>query len=64
MSAATFAVVLSDDGRLSLWPLSREIPWGWSATGFVGSKEDCLSDIAQTDKDAASAMEIPVDELS
>ena len=45
MNGRVFNVVQSDDGRLSLWSASREIPWSWRALGFAGSHEECLSHI-------------------
>lgn len=40
-----YAVVLSEDGRYSIWPIARTLPWGWAATGFQGGREACLSHI-------------------
>ncbi|ODN72174.1 MbtH family protein [Methylobrevis pamukkalensis] len=40
-------VVISDEGRYSIWPTWREIPAGWSATGFRGGRQACLDHIAE-----------------
>lgn len=48
MSDTQFTVVHSDDGRISLWPVTREIPWGWQGTGVFGPHEACLKHIEQT----------------
>lgn len=38
-------VVVSDEGRYSIWPDYREIPWGWRAEGFAGPRQACLDHI-------------------
>lgn len=40
-----YLVVISDEGRYSIWPEYKEIPWGWRAEGTSGSKESCLDHI-------------------
>ncbi|MFV0474051.1 MAG: MbtH family protein [Pikeienuella sp.] len=40
-----YAVVISEDGRHSIWPGFRPPPWGWSAEGFRGSRAACLAHI-------------------
>lgn len=42
-----YLVVISEDGRHSIWPAFRAVPWGWTAEGFRGSRDDCLTHIAQ-----------------
>ncbi|MEL6137600.1 MAG: MbtH family NRPS accessory protein [Cyanobacteria bacterium J06626_23] len=42
-----YRVVISDEGRYSIWPEYKEIPWGWRAEGKVGPKQDCLDYIAE-----------------
>jgi RimJ/RimL family protein N-acetyltransferase len=42
----THRVVANDDGQYSTWPRGRELPPGWTATGFAGSEEECLDHIA------------------
>lgn len=42
-----YRVVISDEGRYSIWPEYKEIPWGWRAEGKLGSKQDCLDYIAE-----------------
>ncbi len=40
-----FIVVMNAEEQYSLWPAGRTLPGGWTATGFQGSEEDCLSHI-------------------
>jgi len=40
-----FAVVANHEEQYSIWPVGRELPPGWRATGFAGSKEACLTHI-------------------
>ena len=42
-----YQVVISDEGRYSIWPDYKEIPWGWRAEGKRGSKRECLDHIAE-----------------
>ncbi|ATE55001.1 MbtH family protein [Actinosynnema pretiosum] len=41
----TFQVVVNDQDQHSIWFVERELPSGWTATGFTGSKQDCLKHI-------------------
>lgn len=41
-----YLVVISEERRYSIWPAFRAIPWGWTATGFRGAREECLAHIA------------------
>lgn len=43
----TYRVVISYEGRYSIWPADREIPLGWSDAGFTGSKQECLDYIKE-----------------
>ncbi|MBE9060577.1 MbtH family NRPS accessory protein [cf. Phormidesmis sp. LEGE 11477] len=43
----TYQVVISDEGRYSIWPTYKQIPWGWLATGTTGNKQVCLDHIAE-----------------
>lgn len=43
----TYQVVISDEGRYSIWPSYKQIPWGWQADGTVGSRQVCLDHIAE-----------------
>ncbi|AOM42094.1 MbtH family NRPS accessory protein [Xenorhabdus hominickii] len=40
-------VVVNVKKQYSVWPTEFEIPMGWMATGKTGSKEECLSHIAE-----------------
>lgn len=38
-------MVVNHEEQYSIWPLDRELPDGWSATGMTGTKEICLAHI-------------------
>ena len=40
-----YLVVLSEEGRYSIWPDYKNIPWGWKAEGTSGPKQVCLDHI-------------------
>jgi len=42
-----FLVVINHEEQYSIWPTEREIPLGWSAVGFAGTKVECLDHISQ-----------------
>lgn len=42
-----YDVVINHEEHYSIWPAGREIPNGWSATGFSGTKEECLAHIKE-----------------
>ncbi|MEL6468404.1 MAG: MbtH family NRPS accessory protein [Cyanobacteria bacterium J06623_4] len=48
MSQQTYRVVINNEGRYSIWPTYKEIPWGWHADAKSGTKEDCLDYIGDT----------------
>jgi MbtH protein len=41
----TYAVVRNDEDQYSIWEADRELPPGWHADGFRGSREACLAHI-------------------
>jgi len=43
----TYRVVISDEGRYSIWPEYKEIPWGWQAEKTSGSRQTCLDYITE-----------------
>ena len=43
-----YRVVVNDEEQYSIWPVDREVPAGWRAAGFEGSKDDCLAYIRET----------------
>ncbi|HEY7485631.1 MAG TPA: MbtH family NRPS accessory protein [Streptosporangiaceae bacterium] len=43
--AVPHQVVTNDEDQYSIWPVGRELPAGWSAEGFTGTKEECLGHI-------------------
>ncbi|MEL6553022.1 MAG: MbtH family NRPS accessory protein [Cyanobacteria bacterium J06621_11] len=42
-----YRVVINNQGRYSIWPEYKEIPWGWQAEGKIGSRQNCLDHISQ-----------------
>jgi MbtH protein len=42
-----YLVVVNDEWQYSIWPSGREIPMGWHAAGFEGSKAECLTHVAK-----------------
>lgn len=43
----TFRVVINHEEQYSIWAVGREIPLGWKASGFEGSKQECLDHIEE-----------------
>jgi MbtH protein len=39
----THMVVLNYEEQYSIWWADRELPAGWRASGFEGTKEECLA---------------------
>jgi MbtH protein len=44
---AVHAVVVNDEEQYSVWPSSRDLPPGWRAQGFRGSRDECLAHIEE-----------------
>ena len=42
-----YRVVINHEEQYSIWPADREIPAGWKATGFAGSRKECLDHIEE-----------------
>ncbi len=40
-------VVINDEEQYSIWAADRDIPAGWHATGFSGSRDECLEHIGE-----------------
>ncbi|MGH3939863.1 MAG: MbtH family protein [Pseudonocardiaceae bacterium] len=40
-----YEVVMNHEEQYSIWPADQEIPAGWNAVGFRGSKPDALDHI-------------------
>jgi MbtH protein len=38
-------VVVNHEEQYSIWAVGRDLPAGWSDTGFTGSREECLTHI-------------------
>jgi MbtH protein len=41
----TYRVVVNHEEQYSIWFAERELPAGWSATGFEGRRQECLAHI-------------------
>lgn len=41
----SFTVVCNDEEQYSIWAAGRDLPAGWTATGFEGTKDECLAHI-------------------
>lgn len=41
----TYRVVVNHEEQYSIWFAERELPAGWTATGFEGTRQDCLAHI-------------------
>lgn len=41
-----YQVVISVEERYSIWPTYKNIPFGWRAAGFRGTKQACLDHIS------------------
>lgn len=46
-SPAIYDVVANDEEQYSIWRTGRQIPAGWRAVGFRGSKDDCLEHVGK-----------------
>lgn len=42
-----YRVVISDEERYSIWPIYKDIPFGWRDGGFSGAKQSCLDHIGK-----------------
>ncbi len=40
-----YRVVVNHEEQYSIWAADRDLPLGWNAEGFVGSKAECLQHI-------------------
>ncbi|WP_017609331.1 MbtH family protein [Nocardiopsis xinjiangensis] len=41
----TYLVVVNHEEQYSIWSADRDVPDGWRAEGFSGTKEECLAHI-------------------
>ncbi len=46
-TADQYLVVVNDEEQYSIWAEGRPIPAGWQPVGVGGSRETCLSHIAE-----------------
>ncbi len=42
-----YKVVINHEEQYSIWFAERDLPNGWSATGYKGSKAECLAHIEE-----------------
>lgn len=42
-----YRVVVNHEEQYSIWPSDKDLPMGWRATGFEGSREACLDHIEE-----------------
>ncbi|KAB1928267.1 MbtH family NRPS accessory protein [Micromonospora noduli] len=42
-----YRVVVNQEEQYSVWPVDRELPAGWLATGHRGTRDDCLAHIEE-----------------
>lgn len=42
-----YVVVVNLEEQYSVWPVGKQIPEGWRATGASGDKQECLNHIAE-----------------
>ena len=47
LQGRTYQVVVNDEGQFSIWLAHRALPDGWDRVGPQGTKERCLSFIAE-----------------
>ena len=47
MAREMYAVVINHEEQYSIWPADREVPRGWKAVGFRGTKQECLDYIEE-----------------
>lgn len=43
----TYQVVVNHEDQYSVWAASGEPPVGWLATGFTGTRPECLAHITE-----------------
>ncbi|KAA0068965.1 MbtH family NRPS accessory protein [Rhodanobacter sp. T12-5] len=42
-----YIVVVNHEEQYSIWPAGRDIPSGWRADAFEGTRAECLAHIAR-----------------
>lgn len=47
MDERRYLVVVNQEEQYSIWQADRDLPAGWSAEGFSGLKDECLSHISR-----------------
>ncbi|MER8014913.1 MbtH family protein [Streptomyces griseoluteus] len=47
IDSVIYKVVFNDEDQYSIWPASRETPFGWKEDGTSGTKEVCLARVRE-----------------
>jgi MbtH protein len=42
-AAGRYRIVLNHENEYAIWPEARELPDGWQATSYAGTKAECLA---------------------
>ncbi|MFZ4527995.1 MAG: MbtH family protein [Undibacterium curvum] len=42
-----WVVLINAEEQYSVWPEQLDIPEGWKQTGSIGSREECLAQVAE-----------------
>ena len=42
---SSFCVVVNSEQQYSYWYADRQLPAGWTSTGFVGTRAECLAEV-------------------
>ena len=42
---SNFCVVINSQEQYSYWFADSQLPAGWKSTGFIGSREECLTEV-------------------
>jgi MbtH protein len=45
MAEERFQVVINDEEQYSMWAAEDPPPAGWRATGFAGTREECMAHV-------------------
>jgi MbtH protein len=47
MADEQYVVIVNDEEQYSIWIVGEELPAGWVATGFTGSRIECVDHVDQ-----------------
>jgi MbtH protein len=45
--ATLYQVVINHEEQYSIWPADRDPPFGWTAVGKTGTKQECMAYIEE-----------------